>query len=100
MTKTHPKPPKTLTRDGAALWRKLVSEYIFTTSQLRLLEQGILALDQAEACRARISNDGLVMADRFGQLQRHPLLAVQRDQQALFVNIFRKLDLDLPDAVR
>jgi len=46
-------------------------------------------------CRKTIAEDGLTVTDRFGTLQKHPLLKVQTDSQIQLVKLLLEFGLTL-----
>lgn len=95
-----PPAPKSLTCESAALWGKILSDWpISDAAHLRVLQAGLESLDRAESCRQRITVDGEIQIDRFGQSKPHCLLAAERDSRAAFVHAIRALGLDPSEAV-
>jgi len=92
------KPPTTLSDPSKALWAAVLKDWsIDDAAHLKILEQGLLALDRAESCRRQIDEDGETLTDRFGQKKPHPLLAAERDSRAAFLAGMKSLGLD-PEA--
>ena len=93
---TTPKPPKTLSREAAALWRRLVAEYGITDEGgLLLLGTALEAFTRMRQAQEALAEDGLTVADRFGQMKAHPLTTVERDSRAQLLAALKHLNLDL-----
>jgi phage terminase small subunit len=92
---TPPNAPQTLSGDAQALWNRLCTEFVIDDSASRtLLETALAALDRANEARAAIDRDGACIRDRFDQIQKHPMLSVERDCRAQFLQGMRLLNLD------
>ena len=91
-----PKPPKTLSREAAALWRRLISEYGITDEGgLLLLGTAMEAFTRMREAQAALAKDGLVIRDSFGQIKAHPICVVERDSRAQMLAALKALNLDL-----
>ncbi len=91
-----PKPPKTLSREAAALWRGLISEYgIADEGGLLLLGTALEAFTRMRQAQAALDKDGLVIQDRFDQFKAHPATIIERDSRAQMLTALRHLNLDL-----
>ncbi len=91
-----PKPPKTLSREAAALWRKLIAEYGITDEGgLLLLGTAMEAFTRMRQVQAALTKDGLIVRDRFGQAKAHPLCTIERDSRAQMLAALKHLNLDL-----
>jgi hypothetical protein len=62
---------------------------------LALLRTTLEAHQRTRHCREAIDRDGEALADRFGQLKPHPLLAAERDARSAFLAGMKALNLDL-----
>ena len=90
------KPPKTLSREAARWWRKLIAEYaIEDEAGYLMLQTSLEAFDKMRKAQAVIADDGLVVIDRFGQKKAHPLTAVERDSRAQMLAALKALNLDV-----
>jgi P27 family predicted phage terminase small subunit len=96
---TDPKPPKHLSTDAKRFWRRIVSEFVLEDAHTRLLQHACESWDQAEACRKILADEGLTMADRFGQQREHPAAKSQRDYMHRFAQNLKALGLldEAPD---
>ncbi len=63
-------------------------------SDRTLLVTALEAWDRAQQAREAIDREGLTVATRFGESKAHPLLAVERDARAAFLQAMRALHLD------
>jgi phage terminase small subunit len=94
MRKT-PTPPKTLSKEGKALWRRILSDWpIDDSAHLAILESALSSLDRANRCRVQIDSMGELIQDRFGQEKINPLCSIERDSRSGFVNGIKALGLD------
>ena len=90
------KPPKSLSAAARAWWGQLQREYNVTDSAgLLLLQAAMQAHDRAAQCSAAIKRDGDQVADRFGQMKPHPLLAAERDARAQMLGALKALNFDV-----
>jgi phage terminase small subunit len=73
-----------------------VEEYsIEDAAGLALLTQACEALDRVRSTQVKIAADGECVKDRFGQSKQHPLLSIERDSRAAFLQAIKALGLDL-----
>lgn len=90
-----PEPPPALGEHGRALWTSVMSQYdIVDAGGWETLRQACCAVDRAEACRARIDQDGELITSR-GLVRSHPLLRDELANRAFAVRAIQKLGLDL-----
>jgi P27 family predicted phage terminase small subunit len=89
-------PPKHLSRESRAWWRKLAEDYgIDDAGGQTLLTSAAECLDRLREAQAQIQTDGPMVTDRFGQQKAHPLLSVERDARIGLLSAMRDLHLDL-----
>jgi phage terminase small subunit len=62
---------------------------------LHLLRTACEAFQRMRACQASIAEHGEAVADKWGQLKPHPLLAAERDSRAAMMAALKSLNLDL-----
>ena len=94
--KTPPKPPKTLGKDGRALWTSIQLEYeVGDPGGLAHLASACRAEDDIARMRATVAADGDMLTDRFGQKVSHPLHAAIRGAEQVRRQSLRALNLDL-----
>ena len=60
-----------------------------------LLENALLSIGRARACRSIIDRDGEFIADRRGLPRRHPLLSIEARSRQLARRIFKMLKIEL-----
>ena len=88
--------PSHLTKEAKTIWRTLVKEYaIVDSGGLEILRVALEAFDRAQKCRVSIDKVGLVVKDRFGAVRPHPLLPMERDSRAAFLQALKQLCLDV-----
>lgn len=93
---TPKSPPKGLSTESKALWKRLASEYsIDDDAGLLLLQTAMEARDRMRGAQEAIARDGMTIADRFGQRKAHPLLPAERDARAQMLAALRALNLDV-----
>jgi len=93
-----PPPPKSLSREAGALWKKLLHELgEWEESQLLILRTGLEQWDVMQLARQRVKADGELVPDRFGQLRPHPLLAEIRQFASGVRATYKLLGLDLTE---
>ena len=91
-----PKAPKTLSREAARWWRKLVAEYaIEDEAGFLMLQTSLEAFDRMREAQGVLKEDGLVVTDRWGQRKAHPLVTVERDSRAQMLAALKQLNLDV-----
>jgi hypothetical protein len=96
MSPKQPKAPKDLSSATRRWWSLMQSDYdIEDSGGLAVLTLAARALDRAEAAKAVIDRDGMLVTDRWGQAKAHPACAVERDARAAMLAAIRNLHLDL-----
>ncbi len=90
------KPPKNLSREAKALWKSITTEFcIDDPAGLSILRTALEALDRMRNAQEIISEEGLTIRDRWGQVKSHPLTTVERDSRSGFLHGLKALNLDL-----
>jgi len=85
-----------LSPEAQAWHDKLAAEFsIEDAGGCLLLMTACESFDRLKMCQAQIAKDGQQVADRFGQLKAHPLLAVERDARGQMMSALKALSLDL-----
>jgi P27 family predicted phage terminase small subunit len=93
---TAKSPPKGLSTEAKAWWKRLASEYgIEDDAGLLLLQTGLEAFDRMRHAQDAIRDEGMTVFDRFGQRKAHPLLPAERDARAQMLAALRALNLDV-----
>lgn len=91
------KPPKTLSKEGKALWKQLTTEYnIDDRGGLAILQTGLEAFCQMRQAEIIITTDGLTIMDRWGQVKAHPLCSVVRDCRNQYLGALKLLGVNIP----
>ena len=81
------------------MFRQLISEFrIDDAGSISLLVVACEAHQRARRARERITKDGEVVKDRFGQLRAHPSVAIERDARDAYLRAMRALRLDVKPA--
>ena len=76
---------------------RLVTEYEFDERHIRILNLAGECWDRLDAIREVLKVEGYMLKDRFEQSRPHPLLAEERAQKKLFIQLIRELGLDLEE---
>jgi P27 family predicted phage terminase small subunit len=72
-------PPKHLSREAVAVWRRLQAEFgIDDAAGLVLLQSALEGFDRIAQAREILARDGLTV-EVDGKLRPHPALAIERD---------------------
>ena len=94
--KTNSRAPAHLSKEAKRIWKDLIDEYgIQDVAGLKILRTSLESFDRAQKAREEIDRDGMTIADKFGQIKVHPLLAIERDSRAAFLSGLKALNLDL-----
>ncbi|MBE7543781.1 MAG: hypothetical protein HS123_15590 [Solibacteraceae bacterium] len=96
-----PTPPRHLSKEARVVVR-LVQEYtIDDTPGLLVLEATLEAFDRLRGAQKVLAEEGITLADRFGQPRQHPATMVERDARTALMRGLKALNLDvvLPGAV-
>jgi phage terminase small subunit len=97
-TKAPIKPPSFLGKKGRNFFNKTAERYNFYDQHgIELLTHAAEVLDRLEELRKRIDGEGLLVANRFGELRENPAVKVERDQKILFARLVRELNFDTPE---
>lgn len=89
-------PPKQLSREAKAWWRKLCSEYALDDEAGKLfLQTALEAFDRMRQAQGVIRDEGPTIKDRFDQMKAHPLLTVERDARSQMIQALKALNLDV-----
>ena len=88
-------PPKGLSAEAGALWRRVLADYNVDDAAGRaILATGLEAFARMRAAQAAIKKHGLVTANRFGELKQNPACGIERDARTGMLSSFRLLRLD------
>jgi len=90
------KTPQNLSKPAKKLYREILGEYsIDDPAGLAILKTALEAWDRSREAREAIDRDGPTFKDRFGCPKPHPLLTVERDSRAQFLQALKQLNLDI-----
>jgi P27 family predicted phage terminase small subunit len=79
------------------LFRSIVTEFrIDDAGSIELLITACEAHQRCRTCRETIAKDGMMLADRFGALQPHPLLKAEASARGQYLAALRALNLEPP----
>lgn len=88
--------PAGLSKAGSQWYQRLTTEFEIRDEAGRLLlETAMRAFDRAEAARALLDKDGVVLVDRWGQSKPHPAVVIERDARAGMLSALKMLNLDI-----
>lgn len=94
MTADRPNPPADLGREGRALWRQVVADYVFRADEAALFGEMCRTVDRLAAIRKALAEaPSLVTAGSTGQARAHPLLGEERAGQLVLVRLASQLGL-------
>ncbi len=96
-SKRGPSPPKHLSDESKALWRRLCGEFDFTDVDLQRLRCACESKDRMDAARETLDELGTVYLDRFQAPRARPEIAIERDSRLSYLRALRELGLDLED---
>jgi len=91
--------PSHLSKDAKGLWRRLTGEFsIEDEAGIALLTVAMEAFDRMKSASSAISEHGVLIKDKFGQLKPNPACAVERDARSQYLMALKQLQLD-PNSV-
>ena len=95
-TQPAPPAPSGLSVPAVGWWRRLHREYdLADAGALFLLESALRAHDRMNEAGALVTEHGVAVVDRYGQLRANPAVAAERDARAAMLAAFKQLGLDL-----
>ena len=94
-TKSKPKAPKGLSRAAATFWRDVNEQFELEDHHRVLLEQACHCLDRIAQAKSAIDEQGILIADRFGQTKENPASHVEISNKRMFKALVRELGLDV-----
>jgi P27 family predicted phage terminase small subunit len=93
------KPPPGLETEARRFWVTVAEEYNIADPAGRLiLATACEALQRMRQAQEILAKDGLVTADRFGQIKSHPCITTERDSRAALLAALKALRLDVEPA--
>jgi Phage terminase, small subunit len=96
ITKLQPYPPH-FAEPEKLLFRQIVSEFVIADAgSEQLLITACEAHARARLCREAVDRDGMMVVDRFGVKQPHPLLKAEASARGQYLASLRALNLEPP----
>jgi phage terminase small subunit len=93
---TNRKPPSHLGEIEVGIWKRVLADYQFGTAiAFDVLTTSLEAHMRAREAREAIQRDGMTVIGRDGQQRPHPLLSVERDARAAWLQGLKMLELEL-----
>jgi hypothetical protein len=93
-TPANPPPaPRGLGRAGAAFWRDSVRELVFSKSELLILHQTCLTVDELAEMKAEFRDMGTTVAGSSGQPVANPMFTSMAAHRALLGRLIKALHL-------
>lgn len=89
-----PPAPRHLSKEAAALWRSVTTEYQLEAHHLSILERACEQLDALRLAQAAVAEHGPLVEGRFGP-RPNPAVAMVRDATTLHLRALRELGLDI-----
>ena len=91
-----PSVPPTLTKEAGGWWKRLIDQYAIDDDYgLLLLQTALEAFDRMREAQAVVSEEGLQVTDRYGQIKSHPACTIEKDSRSQMLASFKALNLDL-----
>ena len=88
------RPPKHLRRRGCELWKVITSNFSLEPYHIPILRTLCETADRLEACRSRLTKEGLTIRDRWNKLKPHPLVSAELAYREQLTKIYNTLGLD------
>lgn len=93
---TPPDPPPHLEEPELRIWRHVYADFdLPTLTEADILAVALEAHARARLAREAVAREGMTLQGRDGQTKVHPLLAVERDARAAFLQGIKALKLEL-----
>lgn len=90
-----PPPPAKLSAEAKRWWNEILESWDLQNASLLLLESGLECFDMMRQAQAILSEEGIVIEDRFGQKKGHPATLIERDSKANLLRHMKALGIDL-----
>ncbi len=87
----RPTPPRHLSKETRAVWRRLNGEYELGDDAQLILRAALESWDRAQEARRLVSRQGLMTPEG----RRHPGCDVEKQAYSLFLRAMRQLGLDI-----
>jgi Phage terminase, small subunit len=89
--------PEHLAEEEQALFKSIVAEFrVDDIGSLQLLTVAMEAHQRCRLASEAVARDGMMLADRFGTLQPHPLLKTEASARAQYLAALKALNLEPP----
>lgn len=89
----RPQPPSDLRERGREFWDRIVATWDLTVAEIELLAEACRCLDELDALRDLVAEDGLRVVGSTGQQRVHPALAQARQTRQLLGRLLAQLEL-------
>ena len=76
------------------MWRVITSSFSLQSHHVPILRTLCECADRLEACRSRLSKEGLTVRDRWNKLKPHPLVSAELAYREQLTKIYNTLGLD------
>ena len=102
MSKPSTSPPPHLSARSKVFWRLMVNDYALDDPPAReLLMRCCDSMDRADSARTILSEEGLTVTDRYGQVKPHPAAGLELQSRTAVARLLRELRvLDPPEEER
>ena len=94
----NPQPPAHLSAASKKWWHSVVSEFVMSDTDMRVLQAACESLDAAEAARKVLVKQGTTYTDDKGIIRANPNVQIAKDNRALALRLISSLRLDAPPA--
>jgi len=91
------KPPKHLTKQAQADWKRFHTDYQLDSDCEDILVELLESMDRKREAQAELKADGITVKNRFGELRPHPACAVERDMRLQILRCLRAIGLPLSE---
>jgi P27 family predicted phage terminase small subunit len=93
-TSKTPSPPKGLSAEAGATWKRLHKEFNLADSgAVEVLHAGLRAFDQMREAEAILKREGLTVLDRYNVPKMHPAFAIAKTARGQWFTALRMLGL-------
>lgn len=98
MASRRPPAPAGLEQRGKRFWSRTVATYTLSPSELEILTEACRSLDECEALRSAVADEGVSVTGSKGQPRPHPALAELRQARLATARLLAHLALPDDDA--
>ncbi|WP_127501951.1 P27 family phage terminase small subunit [Actinoplanes solisilvae] len=89
----RPPAPPDLGERGREFWDRVIVTWELTVAEVELLAEACRCLDELDALRRLVADDGVRVTGSTGQMRVHPALAQSRATRQLFGRLLAQLEL-------